>query len=86
MTYLLYQHNEFINRIEADKDFVDGYCEEMGYTYRLEENPIVEPTEPSYTEAQVLGQYITDNQLERISMGQVITNLELMVLEAFYNA
>ena len=39
------------------------------------------PVEPEPTEAQLLGQEITDLQLEQISQGQWITELELNQLE-----
>ena len=41
--------------------------------------PAPEPSPP--TELQELGQQITDEQLERIAMGQEFTDLELAILQ-----
>ena len=48
----------------------------IGDTYPAKDIPL--QSEP--TETQILGQQITDEQLERIEMGQAYTDLELAIL------
>ena len=83
MPYGIIENGKCINAIEADETFAlslgaveipDGYW--IGDYYDGEwyhEKPT--------TEAQALGQQITDEQLERIEMGQAYTDLELALLE-----
>lgn len=39
------------------------------------------PLPPEYDDTQILGQQITNEQLERIEMGQAYTDLEIALLE-----
>lgn len=43
MRYKIFLDGELINTIVADEAFCQAYCEEMGYTYELEEIPEPEP-------------------------------------------
>lgn len=59
----IYDHGKEINRIVADKEFADYYCQKHGYTYELEEEPEQPEPEPQYTEIQILAQQVTDLEL-----------------------
>ena len=54
------------------------YDKATGTFYKNGDNP---PSPPEPTETELLGQQITDEQLERIEMGQAYTDLELALLE-----
>ena len=54
MTYKILQDGETINTIVASPAFVDTYCNEMGYTYELVEEPEPVIPEPEPTELEQL--------------------------------
>lgn len=43
--YKIFENDVEINRIVANEDFTQKYCQENGYTYLLEELPQEEPAE-----------------------------------------
>lgn len=82
MKFAILQSGKCVNVIAADGGFnasnvvsiPDGYW--IGDYYDGEWHH-----EKPTTEAQTLGQQITDEQLERIEMGQAYTDLELAMIE-----
>lgn len=83
MQFEIYNGNEFINSIESSEEYCIKYCNSMGFTYRKREHQASEPQMPNPTEDEIrfLGQWITALDLERVSMGQEITELQLNQLE-----
>lgn len=70
-------------RLTARAEAYCPYCElviEGGELVDILPLPRPEPTPAPPTEAQLLGQQITDEQLARIEMGQAYTDLELAIL------
>ena len=70
-------------RLKARAEAYCPYCELVVKDGELKDilplpRPEPEPEPP--TEAQLLGQQITEEQLERIEMGQAYTELELAIL------
>ena len=89
MTYAIIENEKCINAIKSETDFAesigavpipDGFW--IGDYYDGEwhhEKP------QKTTELQSIGQQITDEQLDRIEMGQAITDLELTILGGIQN-
>lgn len=70
-----------------------GLMDDKGrYNYKLQEGNVVELTEaekqelfhdpePTPSDTEILGQMATDAEIERMELGQRMTDIELMILE-----
>lgn len=65
--YKIFEGDDEINRIVANKDFVAPYCEENGYTYELEVPPPPPEPEPVLTEQEATDAMLVDHEY-RITM------------------
>lgn len=66
MIYKLLKDGETVNTIVASPQFVDAYCQEMGYTYELVPEP-EQPDQPEPEQEATVEERVTalENAIER---------------------